>query len=77
MQKNADGAQNGAVYEAMKLASTPAGQNLIARMRAQSGDAFDSAIAKAAMGDYLEAKKLLSSFMNTAEAKALLDQLGR
>lgn len=77
MQKNADGAQNGAVYEAMKLASTPAGQNLITRMRAQSGDAFDSAIAKAAMGDYLEAKKLLSSFMNTAEAKALLDQLGR
>lgn len=77
MQKNANGANDAAISEAMRLASTPAGQQFIASIRAQNGDALDGAIAKAAMGDYLEAKKLLSSFMNTAEAKELLKQLGR
>lgn len=77
MQKNAGGANDATISEAMRLASTPAGQKFIAHIRAQNGDALDSAIAKATMGDYLEAKKLLSSFMNTAEAKELLKQLGR
>lgn len=59
----------------MKLAQSPAGQQLLQLLRQQDGNALDAAVKKAASGDYAQAKEALAGFLNTPEAKALLRQL--
>lgn len=63
--------------ELLRLAQSPAGQKLIAALKKSQGNQLNAAMAKAAMGDYGEAKKAITDFLSTPEAKALLQQLGR
>lgn len=63
--------------ELLKLAQSPAGQQLIAALKQQQGQNLNAAMAKAALGDYTQAKQAIAEFLSTAEAKALLNQLGR
>ena len=58
----------------MKLAQSPAGQQLIAMLQHSGGDALQSAMNKASAGDYSQAKKLLS-LLTDPKARALLKQL--
>lgn len=68
--------RDNAFQDAMRMAQTPAGQQLI-RMLQQSGGAdIQQAMEKAASGDYSQAKQLLSALMQNPEAKELLRQLG-
>lgn len=76
MQKNPDTPQDFSIQQAMQLAATPAGQQLIALMQKNGGQEFRQAMAKAAAGDYAQAKEVLSSLLSTPEAKDLLNQLG-
>lgn len=68
---------NGAfdMHKAMELASSPAGQHLLAILQAQAGPELQKAMAKAASGDYSSAKHLLSGFMEIPEIQKLLKQL--
>lgn len=59
----------------MKLAQSPAGQQLLRLLKQQDGSTLDAAAKKAASGDYTQALEALSGFLNTPEAKALLAQL--
>lgn len=59
----------------MKLAQSPAGQQLIAMLQHSGGDALQSAMNKASAGDYSQAKKLASSLLTDPKARALLKQL--
>lgn len=63
--------------ELLRLAQSPAGQQLIAALKQSQGGNLSQAMAKAAIGDYSQAQKLISDFLSTPEAKALLQQLGR
>lgn len=65
------------MQEAMRLAGTPAGQQLIRHLQQSSGEDMQQAMNSAAAGDYEAAKKLLSQMLNTPEARKLMDQLGR
>ena len=65
------------MQEAMRIAATPQGQQLIAALKKNSGSDLQDALAKARSGDYTEAKKAISALMDTPEVKALLEQLGR
>lgn len=65
------------IQEAMRLAQSPAGRQLIALLQQQGGAQLQDAMEKAAAGDLSQAKQALSSLLNTAEAKALLDKMGR
>lgn len=65
------------MQEAMKIAGTPAGQQLIQLLQQNGGEELRQAMAKAAAGDYAQAKQALTSLLDTPEAKKLLDQLGR
>ena len=65
------------VSDAMRLASTPAGRQLMALLQQTGGTDLKSAMAEAASGNYDKAKQLLSVLMENPEAKALLDRLGR
>jgi len=65
------------IQEAMRIASTPQGQQLIAALKKNSGNDLENALRKAQTGDYTEARNAITSLMDTPEIKALLKQLGR
>lgn len=66
-----------AKQELFRLASSPAGRQLIAMLQNSGGTDLQKAMEKAASGDYTEAKKAISSLLDNPEAKKLLEQLGR
>lgn len=70
-------AQDFSIQQAMQLAQSPAGQQLIALLRSSGGKEFQDAMAKAAAGDYTQAKNLISSMRSDPEMQKLLEQLGR
>lgn len=65
------------MQEAMRLAGTPAGQQLIQHLQQSGGESMQQAMNSAVAGDYEEAKKLLSKILSTPEARKLMEQLGR
>lgn len=69
--------QEKAMQEALRLAKSPAGQQLLAMLQKSGGPQLQRAIDKAAAGDFEQAKQTISSLMETPEAKKLLEQLGR
>lgn len=75
MEKN--GNNQNPMQEAMKIAATPAGQELIKLLQQNGGDELRQAMAKASAGDYTQAKQAITSLLNSPEAKKLLEQLGR
>jgi len=65
------------VQEAMKIASTPAGKQLMALLQKQGGNDLQYVMEKAVAGDMAQAQKAIASLLNNPEARKLLDQLGR
>lgn len=61
--------------EAMKLAATPQGQQLLRQLQEQHGPLLQSAMKQAQSGDYDAVKALLSGLLNSPQGKALLEQL--
>lgn len=76
MQNNSK-SQDLSIQQAMQLAKTPAGQQLIAHLQSQGRGQFQEAMTRAAAGDYTQAKALITAMLATPEAKQLLEQLGR
>lgn len=77
MQSYSEHPQNLPISEAMKLAATPQGQQLLQQLQEQHGDLMQSAMQRAQLGDYTQVKQMLSSLIQTPEGKALLDNLRR
>jgi hypothetical protein len=67
--------QNLDLKQLMKLAQSPAGQQLLHMLQHQGGKELQEAVQKASSGDYRQAKQALSSLLETPEAKQLLKQL--
>ncbi len=70
MSKNSE---NFSIDEVKKFAQSPAGQQLMAMLQQSNSDAVHQAQA----GNYEEAMKQLSGFLQTPEAQRLLKELGR
>ena len=64
------------IQEAMKLAQSPAGQQLIQLLQKNGGANLQSALEQAAAGDYAQAKKAISALMQNPEAQNLFRQMG-
>ena len=62
--------------EAMRMAQSPAGQQLIQMLQQNGSNELQQAMEKAAAGDYTQAKEILSALMHDPEAIKLLQQLG-
>lgn len=77
MRNPTDNQRQPNMQEVMRLAQSPAGKQLIAMLRQNGGDELRSAMAKAAAGDYADAKKAISALLDTPEGKALMEQFGR
>lgn len=73
MQKNSE---NFSIQDAMRLASTPAGQELLALLRRGDTASFRQAAQAASAGDQAQAQQLLSGFLRDPEVQRLLSQLG-
>lgn len=71
MQNNQD-----AIRQAMRLAQTPEGQQLIRMLQASGGTDLQKAMSSAASGDYTAAKQALSGILSNSEAQKLLRQMG-
>ena len=65
-----------AFQDAMRMAQTPAGQQLIRMLQESGGTDIQQAMEKAASGDYSQAKQILSALTHNPEARELLRQLG-
>jgi hypothetical protein len=74
MRKNSN---DFSMQEAMRLAQSETGQQLIAALRAQNTDAVSQAMEQAAAGDMEKARQSMSSLLASPQIQALLEQLRR
>lgn len=65
-----------AIREAMRMANSPAGQQLLQLLQQQNAQGLQNAMDSAAGGDYSGAKKMLAQLLNDPQAKKLLEQMG-
>ena len=72
MQNNFDPS---ALQEAMKLASSPAGQKLIALLQAQNKSAIEQARQQAALGNMNDAKNTLSDLLKSEQVQKLIKEM--
>ena len=72
MQKNSE---NFSMQEALRLAKSDAGQQLLAHLQRSDGKQLQQAMEQAAAGDYEQVKKTLASLLASDEAKSLMQQL--
>ncbi len=61
--------------ELIRLAQSPAGQQLFAMLQRSGGDELQNAVAKASAGDFSGAKDTLSALLSNPHAQALLKQM--
>ena len=74
MQKNS---QDFSMQEALRLANSPAGQQLLAMLRRTDTGQLRQAMDQAASGNYAQASQTLNALLSSEEAKQLLDELRR
>ena len=73
MQKNSE---DFSMQEALRLAKSPAGQQLLALLRQSDPGTLQQAVQQASNGDYTQAKASLQDILSSPEARALLRELG-
>ena len=74
MQKNSE---DFSMQEALRLARSPAGQQLLAMLRQQDAGQLRQAMEQASAGDMQNARKTVEALMATPEIQKILGQLGR
>lgn len=67
--------QNLDLNRLMKLARSPAGQQLIQLLQQKGGNELQAAVQKASSGDYQQAAQALSPLLDSPEARQLLKTL--
>lgn len=65
------------IQEALRLANTPTGQQLLALLQQKGGNDLETAMNHATSGDYDAAKQALAKLMADPQAQELLNKLGR
>ena len=76
MNPSSEKQQNISMQEAMRLAQTDTGKQLLQLLRQQNGQQLQTAMDQAAAGDYESVKKTMSSLLQNEQVKQLLQQLG-
>ena len=64
-------------YRAQRLAESPAGQQLLALLKASDSGLLEKAAAQANAGNFQQAGETLSSLLSSPEVRVLMEQLGR
>ena len=66
---------NLSMQEAVTLANSAAGQQLLSALSSSHGEEMEQAFAQAAAGNYAQLKATLEKLMASPEAKAMVDRL--
>ena len=72
MQKNSNSFSMG---DAMQMANSPAGKQLLAMLQSQDPQVLQQAMAKAKAGDYQAAKQMLEQITKNERAQKLIHQM--
>lgn len=72
MQKKSD---DFSMQEALRLAKSPAGQQLLAMLKQGNSDQLQQVVHKASAGDLAGATQTLNAMLSSQEAQALLRQM--
>lgn len=67
---------NDAIQEAMRLANSPAGKQLLQLLQSSNADAVNRVMTLASAGDVEGAKTVLNQMMQDPKANALLNRMG-
>lgn len=73
MQKNSD---DFSMQEALRLAKSPAGQQLLALLQQSDPAVLSKAAEQASAGDYSQISQTLAPILESEDVKKLLKQLG-
>ena len=73
MQKKS---QDFSMEDIMRVARSPAGQQLLAMLQQNDNSKLEQAVAQAKTGNYAEAGEALRSMLSSPKAQALLKELG-
>ena len=73
MEKNS---QEFSMQEAMRLAKSPAGQQLLAMLRQADSHQLQQAMTQVSSGDYTSAQTTIQSLLENPEIQKLLQQFG-
>lgn len=73
MQKNSD---NFSMQDALRLANSPAGQQLLALLQQANPEALSKAKTQASSGDFSQIAETLAPLLASKDVKKLLQQLG-
>ena len=65
-----------AMQEAMRIAKSPEGQNLIRLLKQSNPDKLQQVLSSAASGDLARAKEALNTLLSSPEARAILNRMG-
>ena len=68
--------QDFSMEEIMRMAKSPAGQQLIAMLRQTDNTKLEQAVSQAKTGDYAQAGETLRTILSTPEAQKLMKELG-
>ena len=68
--------QDFSMEEVMRIAKSPAGQQLIALLQQKDSAALAEATAQAKSGNYAQAGQTLSAMLSSPEAQKLMKELG-
>ena len=61
--------------ELMRIANSPAGQELISLVQKNKDEHFDEAMQQAQDGDFYQAKAMISQILSTQEARDLMRKI--
>ena len=62
--------------EVLRLAKSPAGQQLLAMLQQKDSEKLDQAMTQAKAGDFAKASQTLSNLLSSPEAQKLIKELG-
>lgn len=68
--------KNFSMQDAVKMANTPAGQELLALLQQSDTSALQNAMEQASSGNYDKAKQMLQPLLASPQVQKLLRQLG-
>ena len=74
MQKNSE---DFSMQEALRLAKSPVGQQLLAMLRRKDNGQLQQAMDLAAEGNYAQASQIINTLLSSGDTQQLLDELGR
>lgn len=76
MEKKSEGFGNFDIQQAMRLANSSTGQQLLNLLQATQGDALQGAIDQAAAGNYDQLKKTVQQLLSNEQARQLVEKMG-